>query len=798
MAVKQGQRVELSNFSAGLITEASPLNFPPNAEWDGENFLMFRDGSRQRRLGLDWELGTPFVPTGETTDTISDSGFHVYKWEGVSGKPELDFLVVQINRGIRVYDINSPNIFGTGFIGEVFLGDFPWGTAYSFSSIEGFLVVAGGVDRVAKIEYVDNSLTLSYERLRVRDVWGLQEDESRYDEDPYFRGPLTDFHRYNLQNQSWGVQRFAEIKVPVYYKKRVEVPNPNYDPSKPTSDLNPTTIVEWVETLGGWKTEDWMTDPIKVYNDRYGKAPSNSEQVWPGLQYQPVGQDQTPFEKIFPDLWEQVIASAPKSARGYFIIDALNRGQSRAEQVQRNNENNPSLDTYSTNFPTDKTVGGPRVVAEFAGRVFYTGFDGEVIGGDKNSPNYSNFIIFSQLVKSGMDIGKCYQEGDPTSRDSADIVDTDGGFLRVSGAKDIKHLAVLGSNLFVVATNGVWIISGGSDYGFSATNYKVTKLSSVGIASKNSFVVEGDSAYFWSMEGIQSISRNQYGDYVVQNISISTIQKMYDAIPSIQKSRSFGMYDTVAKQVKWLYSEEDSYNSDTIELVLDLSLGSFTKNRLFNESAKVFGMFEGSPYNAGKSSDNVVVSSVQVVSEGDNVIVPTDTKTSTKIATRYIGLITNSSGAISYGCALYSNTSFKDWGLVDAKAFLLTGDATAGDSAVAKQMPYFTAHLLRTEGSVDADFNLNNQSSCLLQIRWDFSDSVNSGKWSMPVQLYRFRHAYMGLEEDGSYEPGYRVVTSKTKLRGRGKAFSLYFETEEEKDCRILGWAMTLNGNAVT
>ena len=48
---------------------------------------------------------------------------------------------------------------------------------------------------------------------------------------------------------------------------------------------------------------------------------------------------------------------------------------------------------------------------------------------------------------------------------------------------------------------------------------------------------------------------------------------------------------------------------------------------------------------------------------------------------------------------------------------------------------------------------------------------------------------------DDDYETGFEVVTSKNKLRGRGKAFALHMETEAGKDCRILGWSISLNGN---
>jgi hypothetical protein len=50
---------QYNTFVKGLVTEAGPLTYPENASLDEENFVLNRDGSRQRRLGMDTFLGTP-------------------------------------------------------------------------------------------------------------------------------------------------------------------------------------------------------------------------------------------------------------------------------------------------------------------------------------------------------------------------------------------------------------------------------------------------------------------------------------------------------------------------------------------------------------------------------------------------------------------------------------------------------------------------------------------------------------------------------------------------------------------
>src|SRR5690554_5614941 len=100
MPAKQQQRAEINTFIQGLITEASPLNFPENASKDEENFELNRDGSRNRRLGMDVESLGIYRDTGISTEGINEAGISAFKWEEVSGDPSLEFLVLQFNRRI--------------------------------------------------------------------------------------------------------------------------------------------------------------------------------------------------------------------------------------------------------------------------------------------------------------------------------------------------------------------------------------------------------------------------------------------------------------------------------------------------------------------------------------------------------------------------------------------------------------------------------------------------------------------------------------------------------------------------
>jgi hypothetical protein len=63
--------LERNTFIKGLITEANPLTFPENASIDEDNFVLNRDGSRQRRNGMDYENDYALVSTGYADSNFS-------------------------------------------------------------------------------------------------------------------------------------------------------------------------------------------------------------------------------------------------------------------------------------------------------------------------------------------------------------------------------------------------------------------------------------------------------------------------------------------------------------------------------------------------------------------------------------------------------------------------------------------------------------------------------------------------------------------------------------------------------
>jgi hypothetical protein len=101
----------------------------------------------------------------------------------------------------------------------------------------------------------------------------------------------------------------------------------------------------------------------------------------------------------------------------------------------------------------------------------------------------------------------------------------------------------------------------------------------------------------------------------------------------------------------------------------------------------------------------------------------------------------------------------------------------------------------RTETAFDSSANPLNPSSCKLQVRWDFTDNSNTGKWQDEVQVYKQPRPFLAAPNT-DFDDGYPLVISKNKLRGRGKAVQFKFASEAGYDMQIVGWTGTFVGNS--
>ena len=778
--VKPLQRGEIKTFSGGLKTEAPKLQFPENSSQDELNFDLALDGSRSRRYGFDFEEGGQPVNSGFPWSAVGTVAQSSYMWEQVNGIPGKQFLVIQLGVFLYFFD-PSITVISDQILRKIELTAVNAQTRFSMAAVEGMLVIASGTSTLNIVSYNSGSdnFTVSQDRIKIRDVFGLEETiDPRYEVENDYRGSLNWQHYYNLYNQSWAIPRY-----------------------------------DWLMNVEN------TTDAVFLGNNKNQTvAPSNSDTVWLGMQERPIGQEGTGAElrylsaecfhyKQFKGLW----GSSEQAARGFFIIDAFSRGQSRITEWNLHKTKYPQTQTLVPNmsFKADQTVGGPTAVAEHAGRLFYSGCKGYVVEGDKRSPNYANYVFFSKLVRAPRDLFMCYQDGDPTSRDKNDLLDTDGGFLRIAEAKNIMHILSLGPRLIIMAENGIWAVTGGNDTGFTATNYKVSKLSTYGILSPQSVVLEGDTAYYWGAGAIYQIGSNQMGDPTVTDVSTASIRQFYNTIPQDVKAGAVGGYDKYSRRISWMYHPTEINVAAGVpnhELILDLNFNAFIPYLISSDDVIkpfVVGSFAAPIYSVKYELQNLIDTARNTIITTDGQIIGGRVPiiTTTRNYTKYIGMLQGLQGELAIFFGTYWRQDFRDWKYIsgigtDAAAFLLTGDTTMGDAAVKKQLPYLTMFMENTEDTIENDVP-QQESSCMARVQWDFTDGIQSGRWSREMQLYRRpRHRY--TSGDGDIYTGEKLVITKSKMRGNGKAMALHLKTEPDKDLRIVGWSLTLTANGVT
>ena len=97
------------SFTKGLITEASPLTFPENASLDEDNFVLNRDGSRSRRLGVDYENLYQLNNTSITPDSIKEGKQSFHVWTTPGGSTSVSIGIIRIANKFFFLDLLTAN-----------------------------------------------------------------------------------------------------------------------------------------------------------------------------------------------------------------------------------------------------------------------------------------------------------------------------------------------------------------------------------------------------------------------------------------------------------------------------------------------------------------------------------------------------------------------------------------------------------------------------------------------------------------------------------------------------------------
>lgn len=764
--------VEVNSFIGGLVTDAGPLTFPENGSLDEDNMVLNANGRRDRRLGMDFEDSASTITTSISYSATNTYGHTSYRWENAGASPSINLLAVQFGNEVKVFNLNN-NVVSSEVIGTVSFDVDTIANNYNYATVDGVMVITTGQKEVTLVEYdpATNTISSSTDIIRIRDLFGVEavvdgEDLKVGNNITTRPASINDEHKYNLRNQSWA------------------------DPRR----------------SGNTETSQ---DPIIYFQSINGNYPSNADAVTKSLYADANDTDNRTIERFFAEDLSVNRLGSSYAPIGHYIIDAMDRGASRLTAYQKTIDDNASITLLDiTTLVADRTEGGPSVVAQFAGRAWYAGFDGALISGDNRSPRLSSYVMFSRKMNDITDLTRCYQDGDPTATDEPELIDTDGGFLRIDGAYGIKKLVNLGSALFVMALNGVWFIEGSEDAGFTATNPRVVKVSDRGIVGSETVVeVEGSSLVYWGEDGIYNVSKNQLGDWVAESISNNVIDELYGGISTVDLTKAQGYYDGFDKKVRWIYQNTISSASNVRELVLDRPLGAFYTNTIFPPTGvtlpKVVGIFAGKPFKINDVAETVVIGSDVVQIDAEDVIITAPSTASSTREIQYIA-VSNVDTVIKYSFCLYKDLDFLDFKSVDnvgtdAAAYMVTGYLSGGNFQNLKQILYMTVYSQKTEDGYtingDGDFTALNQSSIQVQTQWEWTNSSNSNRWGRVFEAYRHKRLYFPEDVNDAFNDGNAVVITKNKLRGKGRVLSIKFSTSPGKNFRLWGWSLVVMVN---
>jgi len=743
-------------FVKGLITEASPLTYPEDTSLDEDNCLIFSKGNRTRRLGADFENNYTYSPF-EVAD-LSNTPVVEYSWTSVGNIATTSFLCTQIGGTIYFFDLYSTPVSGSvkGFSIDLTAYAASGATSIEMSPVQmtsgkGYLFVAGEKITPLIVEYSasSDSITVTPVTIHIRDFDGV-DDDLAVDEEPT---TLSTTHNYNLQNQGWLTQTPTTVTSITLFARQRTV----------TKTVTNDTIAKYKTIVGTYpgNNKQWFLGKTEIENKNY----------------QPGDFDPLFLNKVF--------VGNGRAPRGHFIVDAFNKDRAAVSGI--------------AGLASDVKTYRPSAVAFFSGRVWWFARSG---------------VYFSQILDKKEKAGECYQEADPTAEDINGLIATDGGYIPIPAADEIVRGVEIGNGVIAFARNGVWLVTG-SDKGFSAVEYQVTKITGVGTDSPYSIVTADTSVFWWSKTGIQQITQSAGsfgpipGAYKTENISQQTVDTLFKSIGADARRFVKGVYDNATNTIYWAYRASGGtfdfgYNRF---LNLDLTIGAFFPWSLSSGSyPHICGLFLTPELNLLSNAADVVASGSNVTNTVGSQVVAQSTALSAKANFTSFLCAAPVGGTYRFTIGAFQNDDFVDWEKFNGtgltySSFVESGYEILADAYRRKQMPYLTVFFRQTEENFvadGADYTTDKPSSCYLTVKWDWTSSGDTGKWSTKRQVYKHRRIPFVNPLNLAFNTGTNVVYTKNKIRGMGRSLQFRLETDERgKNFDCLGWQATYSGSTV-
>lgn len=503
-------------------------------------------------------------------------------------------------------------------------------------------------------------------------------------------------------------------------------------------DTYPSTLTD--EHKYNLLNQGWDTTKITAYYTSQSKYPSNALIWW-------LGKDNN--GDFSATNLSKVYFGSTLAPKGHYILEYFNQDRADASSIS-------GL----------KTVTRDRYVADaafFAGRFFYL---------------TSSTVLFSQVIREDIrNIGKCYQDADPTSQHISDIVATDGGeiiFQELGYGKAIKKYPL---GLLVFGTKSVYSIQSTAGNTFTATQYQSQFVTHAGAISGESVVNVEDAVWYWSPQGIYQIVVDQVSgtQAIAQSVSAGTIQTWYNNLPQYSKENCIGAYDYTNRRIVWIYptNENDLGNRDGV-LAYYLDFKAFLPSKI-SESGKLLTVFE-------TTQPTFIIPSIGLFADDDEIVAGATDVTVKEFGAEYgrnfsvcyLGYIERDDRI--YFCD-FSSRDFIDWDISLYNSFALSYPITFGNTFAKKYTPVAQCYFLRTEEDELDNNKFLTPSSCYVRARWKWGENSDSHKWDLTQEGYIRIPRFMN----------FRYVNGKIRIKGSGPSMQLMLESKEDNDFKLSG-----------
>jgi hypothetical protein len=801
MARNVGAFVE-SNFSRGLITQASSLAFPQNAVTETYDCHFGLKGDVYRRSGFNFEFNY-------ATKTINREGAAIstYLWRNVAGDGTLSLWVVQVGGTLYFYNIGNSGTLSQGALATtITLSTYLASGAPSPNTIEcqfsdgyGFLFVAHPYLSPFYISFATDTSTATGTAitLKIRDLSGVSEAVA-VDNRPT---ALTTAHKYNLGNQGW---RFSSYTP--------HTSSTSITPGAGSKTFTTTTgssdfvvgeaVYVWskgtaqvafgIGSSTAGNNPHWMKGTVASYNSGTGAlevtvgsySGTTAKTDWQ------IGSDRDFLIEfyhatlIYPsnsDVW-WMFKNATEQFDPQSLITSVNRGSTSApkgryiltlwDQDRDAASGLTGIDNVTTSYFR------PSTCCFYTGRVFWSGI---------TYTGYSGAIYFSQISEPGdtSKFGLCYQKNDPGAEDLFDLLPDDGGVIRIPEAGTILKLWPIQNGLLVFATNGIWIITGNDAIGFAATDYTVQQVSKVKTLSNTSFVDVDGYPVFWSADSIYAVTQGKDG-VSVQSLTDNSIYEFYKDIPIVSKKQARGVYDFISKKVHWLYRTtasatiEEVYEYDRI-LIFNKLTSAFNPWTISESDIKLHAVIVGDAAGGAISANQIITNASDTVVDdnGDNVV-------SFEISSSVIAL------PVFKYLASYPEASSYEFTIIEERDDETYLDFYDYDSTGVDYTSYFiSGH--RVDGQAQKKYQANYiylysniiPSEYRFQGMWDFANTGDSGSWSSQSN-----------QTVVNTNVQYDVRKNRLKVRGEGHSLRFKVYSVSGEPFGIAGWSVWETSNA--